>query len=339
MKISIIFQGMQGDRETVTDIELSGQGWDHFPAIVRYRDKLWRNTGAEGHDTLLCKEESCFEVPFSMPSEKDQVLELLESAAMDFAKLYPFCGDVATAASELYKGYVEAFRPTNPDFCPICAAQRRYRMALQDLTRLQAADSPTGLSHINLACPEHPHPKTQTLPPATLQACFLSVGKVDMANLLAGWAAVVHTTTKDMELRLGHVAPVVEVVYEQDKPVLTGRTTVAKVLDIVSREPEGDHIKWAVQMQRTLASYLRQERPTHGGDSQTVLAVDWKLWTCCRASGHETLIDWGPEWHARAELRRYAAAGHDVWLIDPYGHKHLPTTDENPVSAPSTAHD
>lgn len=68
----------------------------------------------------------------------------------------------------------------------------------------------------------------------------------------------------------------------------------------------------------------RLERPKHGGNSQVILATDWRLGMCDQANGKDFLADWGPEPEIRAKMDRETARGADVWITDPDGVKHLP---------------
>lgn len=50
----------------------------------------------------------------------------------------------------------------------------------------------------------------------------------------------------------------------------------------------------------------------------------WNLWACAQETGHEFWMASGPGAEMRERLNSAAAAGRDVWLIDPKGQKHLP---------------
>lgn len=68
----------------------------------------------------------------------------------------------------------------------------------------------------------------------------------------------------------------------------------------------------------------RQLRPALGGDTQSILPSDWRLFACAQSTGEDSLRDWGPEETMRRAMDFCHAYGMDVWLIDPDGNKHSP---------------
>lgn len=174
MIIDLIFTPDNGDPEKVESCSLPGIKNGEPPDIIQYRGKVWRRClgYVESGTAVAYREVSFFALahPEDPVSVADQAIELLESAITDFAKLKPFAGEIGPRMAELYGEYLKTLKPSaGEEFCPTCAATRRFRVALHDMVRLQPKDETVvalyrglneKLTSILKTCPHRKGPET-----------------------------------------------------------------------------------------------------------------------------------------------------------------------------------